>query len=301
MKSFQLPLEDIPAADVHIPPHYKWPLVLSSPHSGRAYPTCFIEESRLNHATLRRSEDFCVDYLFDFAPELDLPIIKAEFPRCYVDTNRSAAELDPVLFADVSPTSGRNLSRRVANGLGVIPRVVGAGLEIYDDRLSIDDARDRLARFHTPYHKQLSELVDAAGAHFSQVLLLDCHSMPDSAASRRIGSGRSSDMVIGDLHGRACASEIAQTAVAILSSYGYRVTRNDPYAGGYTTQVHGRPHLGRHCLQLEINRKLYMDERRLKLLPSHQKLKSNLKDFIQKMSLLMAQQQSSDVDAIAAE
>ncbi|MEM7570668.1 MAG: N-formylglutamate amidohydrolase [Pseudomonadota bacterium] len=300
MKSFQLPLSDVPAYQEALPAALTRPLVLASPHSGRVYPTCFVEQSRLNHATLRRSEDFCVDLLFDFAPSIDIPIISAEFPRCFVDVNRGADELDPVLFGQVAKNN-MIISRRVANGLGVIPRVVGAGVEIYANALCVEDAQDRIDRFHKPYHAATKALADKVASQFKVSLFIDCHSMPDSAAGRRSQGGKTTDMVIGDLHGQSCAPRLSQAAAISLREMGYSVVRNDPYAGGYSTQVHGRPSQGRHCIQLEINRRLYMDERRLRLTSGFDVLKRNMQVFVEHMANVVEDINRADPEAIAAE
>lgn len=301
MKSFQMQLADIPAIYQCIPSTLTRPIMLASPHSGRAYPTSFVEQSRLNHATLRRSEDFCIDLLFDFAPELGIPIISAEFPRCYVDVNRGADELDPVLFLHPEQHSNGPISRRVANGLGVIPRVVGAGVEIYSEKLTLAEGRARLSQFHKPYHAAIKSLSDRVAGTFRSSLFIDCHSMPDSAAGRKLPAGKTTDIVIGDLHGQACAPRVTQAAVITLREMGYSISRNDPYAGGYTTQTYGRPAMGRHCLQLEINRRLYMDERRLKLTSSFKTLQRDMQRFVEHMANVIEEMNRADPAAIAAE
>ncbi|MEO0411918.1 MAG: N-formylglutamate amidohydrolase [Pseudomonadota bacterium] len=301
MKSFQMQLADIPAVQRSIPSALTRPIMLASPHSGRAYPTSFVEQSRLNHATLRRSEDFCIDLLFDFAPSIGIPIICAEFPRCYVDVNRGADELDPILFLQKEHTKATPISRRVANGLGVIPRVVGAGVEIYGEKLTLAEGRARLDQFHQPYHSAVKALAEQVSATFKTSLFIDCHSMPDSAAGRKLPAGKTTDIVIGDLHGQACAPRVTQAAVITLREMGYSVSRNDPYAGGYTTQTYGRPAMGRHCLQLEINRRLYMDERRLKLTASFDTLQRDMRRFVEHMANVMEEMNRADPTAIAAE
>lgn len=301
MKSFQMQLGDIPAIQAFVPEHLTRPIMLASPHSGRAYPTCFVDQSRLNHATLRRSEDFCIDMLFDFAPHINIPIINAQFPRCYVDVNRGAHEIDPVLITKHANQPPQQLSRRVANGLGVVPRVVGAGIEIYGDKLSLEHVTARLEQFHHPYHQAVKALNERLATRFKSCLFIDCHSMPDSAAGRRLAAGKTSDIVIGDLHGNACAPRITQAAAVILQDMGYKVSRNDPYAGGYTTQTYGIPATGRHCLQLEINRRLYMDERRLKLNAGFEALKRNMQRFVEHMANVLEDMNRSDPAAIAAE
>ncbi len=237
------------------------PLVLASPHSGTAYDQSFLESTRLPLATLRRSEDSYVDELFAAAPRIGAPLIKALFPRSYLDVNREPFEFDPGMFEDKVPRYVNSRSARVRSGLGTIPRIAANGAEIYRERLGWGEARRRLLRLYLPYHRALRDLVAAARKDFGYAILLDCHSMP-SAAVETIG-GRRVDIVLGDCHGSSCAPAIVDLAEAVLRRQGYLTTRNRPYAGGFTTQRHGRPLEGVHALQIEINREIYMNEERL--------------------------------------
>ena len=125
------------------------PFIFASPHSGRIYPSGFARASRLDPVTLRKSEDAFVDELFDFVPTLGAPLIAARFPRAFVDANRAPGELDPGMFdAPVEATGPR--TPRVAAGLGVIPRIVRDGLEIYGARLPAREAAFRLESFYRP-------------------------------------------------------------------------------------------------------------------------------------------------------
>ncbi|MEM9880333.1 MAG: N-formylglutamate amidohydrolase, partial [Pseudomonadota bacterium] len=224
-----------------MPDRLRHPLMLASPHSGRTYPDCFLEQSRLNMATLRRSEDFCVDGLYDFAPSLNLPYMVAQFPRSFVDVNRSAEEIDPTLLFQEEAEQNIEISRRVANGLGVIPRVVGAGIEIYPDPVGLFETRQRLAQFHIPYHEALQHCLAQIHEQCGAVVLIDCHSMPDTVSTRRLSAGKSCDIVLGDRYGASCHRDVVEAAEACFKKLGYRVARNDPYAGGYITQRYGSP------------------------------------------------------------
>src|SRR5262245_62585046 len=151
----------------------KVPFIFASPHSGRFYPSSFAQSSRLDAISLRRSEDAFVDELFDSVIELGAPLIAARFPRAFVDANRAPGELDPAMFdAPVSPVGPR--SPRVAAGLGVIPRVVRDGLEIYGTRLPAGEAAYRLEHFYRPYHVALADLVEQARIEFGVAIVIDC-------------------------------------------------------------------------------------------------------------------------------
>jgi N-formylglutamate amidohydrolase len=231
------------------------PLVLSSPHSGADYPADFLAAARLDPMTLRRSEDSFVDALFGAAPSLGAPLLAARFPRAYLDVNREPWELDPAMFADALPAFVNAYSPRVRMGLGTIARIVASGEEIYAQKLRFGEAQRRIEGLYRPYHELLHRLLDDTAARFGGYLLLDCHSMPSAA-----GSGNGADIVLGDCHGAACAPQILDAARRFLDERSFAVAINTPYAGGFTTEHYGRPGRGRHALQIEINRALYMDE-----------------------------------------
>jgi N-formylglutamate amidohydrolase len=248
-----------PGFEVLQPSRLHLPLVLASPHSGHDYPPEFLAASRLELAALRRSEDAFVDRIFAGGPQLGAPLLRALFPRAFVDANREPFELDPEMYEDDLPPYANTRSPRVVAGLGTIARTVANGEPIYRLRLPVAEALRRVESFHLPYHAELRRLVDATLAHYGYCLLLDCHSMPSAGGNR----GERIDFVLGDLQGAACARVVTATAERVLTRLGYTVVRNIPYAGGYTTRHYGRPHAGLHALQIEINRALYMDEARI--------------------------------------
>jgi N-formylglutamate amidohydrolase len=254
------------------------PLVLASPHSGAEYPDEFLAASRLDPLTLRRSEDSFIDEIFAAAPELGAPLLAARFPRAYLDVNREPWELDPTMFADPLPNYVNIRSPRVRMGLGTIARVVASGEEIYARKLRFAEARTRVETLYHPYHHALRRLVLDTEAAFGSVLLIDCHSMP-SAASEAGGQGPA-DIVLGDCHGTSCAPEIIEMARVFLTRRNFAVALNTPYAGGFTTAHYGNPRRGRHALQIEINRALYMDERRVRRKPELARLAAEMRALI---------------------
>ena len=252
-------LAAVPPLDLRRPAAQLLPLVVASPHSGSDYPPEFVAASRLDPLTLRRSEDAFVDEIFAAAPRLGAPMLAARFPRAYLDVNREAWELDPAMFADALPDYVNARSPRVRMGLGTIARVVASGEEIYGEKLCFAEARERIDSLYRPYHAALTELVEETAGQFGFCLVVDCHSMPSGTQG---SAGReSADIVLGDCHGAACAPQIVECARRYLTRCGFVVALNAPYAGGFTTGHYGRPRHGRHALQIEINRALYMDER----------------------------------------
>lgn len=255
------------------------PLVFASPHSGRIYPDDLMRAAALDAFSIRRSEDAFVDDLVGAAPDLGAALITAQVARAYIDLNREPYELDPGMFADELPEFARSRTARVAAGLGAIARVVSEGQEIYRRKLTFAEARGRIEGAHRPYHDALARLLAEAQAAHGFAILIDWHSMP-SAAARGSARDRSPDIVLGDRFGASCAGILAGRVERELEAMGYRVARNTPYAGGYTTEHYGRPHRRVHALQVEINRGLYLDEAKLTPTAGFAKLRADLERLI---------------------
>jgi N-formylglutamate amidohydrolase len=265
------------AVEVLRPDALTTPFIFSSPHSGRRYPAELLRMSRLDRHLLRQSEDGYVDLLFAAAPQFGAPLLRALFPRAWVDVNRARDELDQRMFADPLPSNADTRSTRVRAGLGVIPRIVADGQDIYDRKLRFFEARRRLADCYDTYHRELGGLINAARARFGCAVLIDCHSMPSAGAIPFRDNERPLDIVLGDRFGASCSGAITALAEATLTGLGFRVSRNAPYAGGHVASAYGRPHEGVHVLQIEINRALYLDERRIARTEGFERLHDNLK------------------------
>ena len=263
--AFQRKPGPFPPWHVRAPGEQTAPVVFASPHSGRDYPPEFLASSKLDVLKLRRSEDAFMDEIFGAAPDYGAPLLCARFPRAYVDVNREAFELDPGMFEDPLPDYVNTASPRIAAGLGTIARVVTDGEDIYHGPIRFEDALKRIEAHYEPYHRALAGLLEATKKRFGGCLLIDCHSMPSGASPAPEGGGRRRvDVVLGDCFGTACAPAITDIAQRTLEAMDFIVTRNKPYAGGFTTRHYGRPKNGIHVLQVEINRALYMDEKRVK-------------------------------------
>lgn len=256
------------------------PLVFASPHSGRLYPEDMMSAAALDAVSIRRSEDAFVDDLIASAPGHGAAMITAGFARAYIDLNREPFELDPSMFADELPAFARSRTARVAAGLGAIARVVSEGQEIYRRKLTFAEAKLRIDGAHTPYHAALKGLIDEAQAAHGFAILVDWHSMP-SAAARAGARDRPADIVLGDRFGAACAGVLPTRVERELEALGYRVTRNTPYAGGYTTEHYGQPARRVHALQIEMNRALYLDEATLTPTSGFERLQRHLDQLIQ--------------------
>ena len=264
------------------------PALFNSPHSGSTYPRAFMAMSRLDTATLRRSEDSFVDQLMAGVVAQGYPLMRAHFPRCFIDVNREPYELDPRMFEGHLPSFANTRSMRVAGGLGTVARVVGDAQEIYDRRIPVDGALARIEALYKPYHRALRRLFTRLHRDFGAAMLVDCHSMPSTAGHK--DERPRPEFVVGDRYGTSCGGVVADTAEQTLRGMGYTVSRNKPYAGGFITEHYGNPAAGLHAVQLEINRALYMDERRYERSASFAAVAGDLVDMADAVAQIPVQE-----------
>lgn len=274
--------------EIIAPAQWTSPLVFNSPHSGGVLPEELLALARLDASSLRLSQDCFVDELFGGCIAAGAPMLRALLSRSYIDLNREPFELDPRMFVEELPRHFNTASPRVCCGLGTLPRIVAEGLEIYRGRIPLAQALSRIEKSYHPYHRALTALLNEAHQATGQVLLVDCHSMPSSAVTELQGRReRRIDVVLGDRFGAAAAPEITAAAEDCLHAAGLNVVRNRPYAGGFSTENHGRPQIGRHALQIEINRCLYMDEGRQRKTSGYAVLKKTLDDLCRSLANLV--------------
>lgn len=287
----------LPAFDVLCPADQRVPYVFNSPHSGRQYSQQFLASSRLDESAIRRSEDAFVDDLFAHVVPLGAPLLRAHFPRAYLDVNREPYELDPKMFDGRLPSYANIRSIRVAGGLGTVARIVSENHEIYRHRLPVEEALSRIEEIYKPYHSTLRRLLAQTHVTFGYAVLIDCHSMPSSVKCQT--TDVRPDFILGDRYGTSCNSELTEFACSLLRDMGYSVSRNKPYAGGFITEHYGRPASGLHALQVEINRGLYMNEATHERSSGFDDLFHNLKQFAQE--LIAMPDAALPADPIAAE
>jgi len=268
-----------PPFEIAAPSGRRLPIVLNSPHSGCCYPGAFLAASRLDPKAIRRSEDFFVDELVAPAVSAGCALLRANFPRAWLDVNREPYELDPKMFAGTLPSYANVRSVRVAGGLGTIARIVSESEEIYAEPLAVPEALARIEDVYKPYHRTLRQLVLDTRTEFGTAVLIDCHSMPSSV--RGVHGRLRPDVVIGDRYGTSCAAELTDFVAATLTNLGYTVGRNKPYAGGFITEHYGQPARGFHAMQVEFNRSLYMDEKSLARLPRFAILSAHIANLLE--------------------
>jgi N-formylglutamate amidohydrolase len=284
-----MPADDV--LEIIAPAQWTAPLVYNSPHSGHVLPQELLAQSRLSERALRQSQDCFVDELFGGCIATGAPMLRALLARSYIDLNREPYELDARMFFEDLPPHFNSTSPRVACGLGTLPRIVAEGQEIYRGRIHLGEALARVEHAYRPYHRALAALLNEAHQATGTVLLVDCHSMPSSAVTDHQGRfERRIDVVLGDRFGAAADPDITAAAESCLRQAGLHVVRNRPYAGGFSTENHGRPAMGRHALQVELNRSLYMNEVRQEKSADFAKIKAALDGLCQVLAAAMSAQ-----------
>lgn len=234
------------------------PLVCDSPHSGLHYPADF--DHSIPRALLRTGEDTHIDQLWSHAPEAGATLICAEFPRSYIDPNRSLSDIDPSMLAEPWP-DGLAPTRKAELGIGLIWRQVSTGTPIYSRKLSVSEVRARIENCWAPYHAALRSALEQVRQRHGAYWHLNLHSMPHNAYQRLgLESKPLADFVLGDRRGKTCDARFVQTVRAAIEKRGYSVALNDPYEGQELVRLHGEPSQRRHSLQIEVKRALYMDE-----------------------------------------
>lgn len=262
-------------------------LVLDSPHSGRVMPADF--NAALSHEDLRDGEDEYIDELYAPAAELGIPLLAAQFPRTYIDANRHAADIDLDLL-DAPWPHHHQPSGKGAIGKALLWRTLDDGRPIYTRRLSVAEVTSRIERFHQPYHQTLRALMDAAHRAHGRVVHINCHSM--NAVAGAMGEGGAgtprADFVLGDRHGTTCSAEVTHFVRDHLAAHGYSVKINDPFAGVELVRAYSNPAAGRHSLQLEINKRIYMDQSSGQKIPHFEVLQRQLMNMLRAMQAQFA-------------
>lgn len=273
---------------LHVPAGYPEsaaavPLVLDSPHSGTTYPPDFAPA--VEHGMLRTAEDTWVADLWGGALERGIPLLEARFPRSYIDVNRSLEEIDPLLldtpWPEPLPESGK-----VRLGKGLIWRMLDDGTPLYSRLLSHSEVHHRIDACWKPYHAALENMLQAVQGRFGQVWHINCHSMPSVAgafATDKPGLVHP-DIVLGDRDGTTAGPQFAEMVGHWLEQRGYSVAINDPYKGVEIVRRAGNPEQGRHSLQLELNRKLYMDETSLRPHDGFDRVRNDLNELMEALA-----------------
>lgn len=269
------------------------PLVFDSPHSGTDYPADF--DFACDFSALEKAEDKYVDELFAAAPAHGAALLYAHFPRSYIDVNRCERDIDIDLLEDIWPEEIHPSPRSHA-GIGLIRRLVRPGMPLYNRPLKAAEIKARIEAYYRPYHAALEKLIEDAHYIHGQVWHINCHSMPTQESSTfRASPLKSADFVLGDRDGTSCSIEFTHAVRDFLKNMGYRIAINDPYKGVELVQRYSCPATGRHSLQIEVARSLYINEETYKKSSDFNDIKENMgqlirfcADYVQAQSLPMA-------------
>ena len=254
-------------------------LFFNSPHSGRNYSDFFKSFSNLSINDMRKSEDSYIDLLFD-NKVLNINLLTANFPRIFVDLNRSPLELDPSMWSGKFNESIFNKSHKVNSGIGVIPKVCFSGKKVYNNVLLFKEARRRLLNYYFPYHRKIRMLIEYIKKNHNKVIILDCHSMSSEIVSE------STDIVISNNMNKSANPKITHILQKLFETYRYKVSINYPFEGGFITKYYGRPINHVHVIQIEINKKLYLCEDNFIVnMKNFNKLKNCFSDIIDYINL----------------
>jgi len=255
------------------------PLVFDSPHSGSQYPDDFRFCCPLD--VLRTAEDTYVDELYAAAPRFGATLIGAVFPRSYLDPNRAVDDLDTAFIEGAWPFDLKP-SHRARSGLGLVRRVARTGTPIYDRQLTVAEVLARIRRYHTPYHRALDDACTRLHRKFGTVWHVNCHSMPSQRRAKK--GGHCPDFVLGDRDGTTCEPELTDFVAHTLRGLGYTVRVNEVYKGAEIVKRQGRPREGRHSLQIEVDRALYMDQKTLEKTRGFGQLEADITHLIEALA-----------------
>ena len=268
--------------DIRGPAKPAIPLVLDSPHSGHEFPADF--GAAVSEAELREGEDCYIDELYAGGPEMGVPLLAALWPRTYLDPNRHAGDVDLDLIEGRWPGEYRP-SGKAKTGKALIWRTLEDGRPIYPKKLSVDKVLQRIQGFHAPYHQAIQALLNETHARFGRVYHINCHSMR-SVAGKQSDDGEGNvraDFVLGDRDGTSCDPAFTEFVRGALAGMGYQVKVNDPYKGVELVRAYSDPKAGRHSLQIEINKRLYMDEATLQKTAGFAVLQKNLANLLREI------------------
>lgn len=258
------------------------PLVFDSPHSWPWWPASAPLVVAPQEAVLS-SWDAWVDELWATACAGRAPVLAAKFSRAYIDANRSVDDIDPELLTTPWPQE-MNPAATSRRGMGLVRRLALPGVPLYAKRLTVEDVQGRIVHYYEPYHQRLDELIDLAQTQFGMSCHFNCHSMKSIGNAMNVDCGRvRPDMVVSDFDGDSADPFLVRWIVDLLRTLGYNVQVNNPYRGAELIKRHGKPSTGRHSIQIEINRALYMDEHRFEKNSGFASLVGDLATFVTRL------------------
>ncbi len=263
-----------------VPEHGRTAVVVEVPHAGLEIPALVRPDIMASEEAIQRDADLHVDKLYVHAPEVGAALLTARVSRYVVDLNRAPDDVDLETVVD-------HPAPRVLQPRGVVWRVTTEGRPVLRTPLDYESLRERLDRYHAPYHHTLRETLDSTHKQFGYAVLVAGHSMPSATRRGARDSARRADIVPGSLGGTSADRSVIDCVDQFFRRAGLSVRHDDPYRGGFTTAHYGRPDQGLHAIQIEINRALYMDEQTCRPKPGDfERLQVLLRDLVRELGAL---------------
>jgi N-formylglutamate deformylase len=238
------------------------PVLVDVSRSGREYPHDF--RSPLPFTEVHDNVSMYVEELCGKAPELGATMLYACFPNTYIDTNRSASDIDETMIDGKwpGPIVQSDFTQR---GLGLLKRLSRYGTQMQERKLTVAEVQERLATYHEPYHQELGRILRELRRDFGAAWQMSFHCMSAIGAPTHADPGKErADFCIGDIHGTTCKREFLELVVETLKSLGHTVSVNFPYYGGELTRRHSDPANGVNSIFIEINKRMFIDIRTFK-------------------------------------
>jgi N-formylglutamate amidohydrolase len=264
------------------------PVVVEVPHAGLEMAPQFLEPLAAPARALARDADLYVDRLYAEAPAEGATLLVARASRYAIDVNRSESDVD----AEV--VEGGRPELRMHHGL--VWRTTSDGEAALSRRLTRDELEERLNLVWRPYHRELTSIVAQKVAKFGIAVVIAAHSMPSversappSGREGRDAAGaarRRADVVPGTRGRRSAAARFIDAMEAHAVAQGWSVRHDDPYAGGFTTQHYGRPDERVHVVQIELARRLYLDEATLRTTPGFDAVRAWCRALVARLARL---------------
>lgn len=243
----------LPSFDRFGPAAPESPIIVSVPHAGRDYPAAMAPLLRVPVSALAPLEDRYIDAVAH-AAHGDEALFVQHCPRAWIDLNRAERDRDPLLDRGAEPAAQRALSAKVRGGLGLVPRRLATVGELWRAPLGAAEVEARITRDYRPYHAAITGALAAARARYGIAVLVDLHSMPGLGAADEVAQ-----IVIGDRFGHSAAARLVASVEAVIEAAGLRQALNSPYAGGHILERHADPPRHIHAIQIEVDRRLYLD------------------------------------------
>lgn len=257
----------------------KYPLVVSVPHAGQEFPQEFLHATALSKSQLRQNEDLFVNEMVAALAEEGIPVLTMQIGRAFIDANRDKIEVDAKMFYNYPADQIAIENNRCRFGLGLIHRIDAENHPIYNGLLSYQEVQARIKNVYDVYHKRLQQLINKCVKKFGYCMVLDCHSMPSKICSI-IPDSPQIDFCLGDLFSQSCPPQFTVFLQQELQDKGYMVTTNVPYSGAFITFNYCQPRKKIYTMQLEINREIYADEKKLVKKADFQAVSSNIRASI---------------------